>query len=566
MGHDYTLMMPNLLNGHIWFRNNGVTIPWFTPAFCAGQPFFADPQSFYYSLPQLITILAGPVIAVHWTLLLDATLMYWGGYLLMRRVFSTTPVFSVLVGGLLMFNGFLPYRMVVGHITFHGFALTPWIALLLLLPVRHSASSLIASILAGALLAYWVHSGFGSLALAGILAIILIAILSGLDGGDMVRFVVRATLAGLVGIGIAAEKLWATFSFMSNYPRDFYDLPGAASVIDAFLLIIGGLFLPSRWMFDIGNSRIVNSIWELHPHEWAYGFGMAPGLLIIALVTDRVRKKRWCDWQAPRQFILWIMLILCLLCPIALNVYNPEWHKFLKTLPLLKSSSVLFRWTIAYIPFTAIVIGLLLERSRWKQVGFLAYACLFTIAMQTILEPRQYYLVQHYDIRPITITDRQIRSGEFTPEIKELGISAAFMIDNNPVTLNINDPFLAGVSQIFCYNPTFGYALGKFSAAGLVSGSVFLERNGFLNLKNPACYVFPIENHCKPGDLFRADQIVQARNFVAYRAFDFQTSNNQQIARIVTRISFIASILAVLGWLLWQMRYIVVSLRSRLSQ
>jgi hypothetical protein len=55
MGHDYALVMPNWLDGHIWSANNGLAAPWFTPSFCAGQPFYADPQSSFYSYLQRLT-------------------------------------------------------------------------------------------------------------------------------------------------------------------------------------------------------------------------------------------------------------------------------------------------------------------------------------------------------------------------------------------------------------------------------------------------------------------------------------------------------------------------------
>src|SRR3989442_8323820 len=53
LGHDYSYVLPTLLAGHYWYAVNGpLAIPWFTPAICGGVPLLADPQSFYYSVPQ----------------------------------------------------------------------------------------------------------------------------------------------------------------------------------------------------------------------------------------------------------------------------------------------------------------------------------------------------------------------------------------------------------------------------------------------------------------------------------------------------------------------------------
>ena len=61
IGHDYSYFFPYLLSGHYWFLNNGFDIPWFTPALCGGIPHFPNPQSLYYSAPQLFLHLVDPL-------------------------------------------------------------------------------------------------------------------------------------------------------------------------------------------------------------------------------------------------------------------------------------------------------------------------------------------------------------------------------------------------------------------------------------------------------------------------------------------------------------------------
>ena len=69
LGHDYSVVLPNLIFGKIWFNNNFLSIPWFSPSFCCGSPFFADPQTMYYSFQQLLFILFSPLIALKLTFL-----------------------------------------------------------------------------------------------------------------------------------------------------------------------------------------------------------------------------------------------------------------------------------------------------------------------------------------------------------------------------------------------------------------------------------------------------------------------------------------------------------------
>src|SRR5512135_3628524 len=89
MGHDYALTMPAFEDGYLWFRNNGfLSPPWFTPSFCAGQPYFADPQSVFYSVPQFLAFVMDPLSAIHASVLLFAGLGFWGTYVLGRRTFA----------------------------------------------------------------------------------------------------------------------------------------------------------------------------------------------------------------------------------------------------------------------------------------------------------------------------------------------------------------------------------------------------------------------------------------------------------------------------------------------
>jgi hypothetical protein len=551
LGHDFSFVLPNLLDGNIWFRNNGFAPPWFSPSFCAGQPSFPDPQSSYYGVLQFLSIAASPLTAIRWTLLICASLMFWGGYLLLRRIFAVGTTSALLVGGLLMFNGFLPHRIIIGHTGFHGFALVPWIALLLMMQVRHVANGIAAAATAGILSAYWLYSGFTILVPAGVLSILLLAILYGLAGGNMARFCARGALAGLICLGLSAAKLWASFSFFSNFSRNYYLLPGAASIHDAAIVIAGSLFLPSQWAFELGMPRMKNLQWELTPHEWAFNFGIFVVPMAAVLIANRLRKSSWCPTLSPRQIALCALMILCLAWPLAFNVWHPRWNAFLKMVPILNTTSSPLRWLIAYIPVVAVGVGLGLDKAGWTRGGALAAAgCMAATILQTAVEPREYYMAQSYDARPVLIADNMLREGRWSPKIEVLGTGAEIQAGDYRTQLHSNDTFVVGMSQVFCYNAVFGYRLEKFSAAGLVAGSVLQEHEGFLNLKNPSCYVFPNENKCLPGDRFRADQLAQARSFTEYRPFAFQISAGQAVANQTTLLSLLVIILGALIWLL----------------
>ena len=554
IGHDFSSLFPGWLDGKIWYSKNGVSIPWFTPSFCAGQPYFADPQSTFYSLPQWLNFFMTPLNVVFTMFVVSSSLVFWGYYFLMRSVFKTAMSTAGFVATIMMFNGFLPDRFLVGHLTFHGYALIPWIALLLMAPFTKWFNRIVASLIAGAMIAYWTHSGLGSLLFAGYLSVLTIFFVYGIRGGAIPPVLVGGLIASVFAGCLALSKILAASAFLSSFSRTFYTLPGGKSIIDTILMMGGGLFLPSQSAYFWGMPRITNLQWALDPHEWAYNFSAAILILGIGLMifcTWQWKQRGWIRNHGPREVVLWNLLLLAMIWPLAFNYYSPGWNAVLKTIPVVNSTSTPLRWIIIYIPLIAIGVGLMLERvdtPRYKH-GIIGIAVLATVG-QFVVEPRSYYQSQGYDARPLSIADDFFNSGRFQPEITTLGTTAVLKAGAYQATLAGNDTMIAGVSQVFCYNPIFGYRLEKFSAAGLLEGSVLHVQDGHLNLKNPACYVFPKENGCQPGDLFRADQIEEATKFVHYQPFAFAMPTRQVIANDISFGAFCLLVLTLLVWAL----------------
>ena len=557
MGHDYSLTLTTWLDGYLWFRNNGLAVPWFTPSFCAGQPFYPDPQSSYYSLSQFLYFALGPATTPYVTLMLHLALMFWGGYMLMRRAFHTSATVAALVGAALMLNDFLPLRVVIGHLGFVGIALVPWIALCLLIEVSSRRYAVLATLISGMLMAYWVHSGFGTMMLPAGLAIALIVLLRCLSGGRIRHAVFRALPAIAIALALSASKLSAAFAFLSHFPRTSYLLPGATSVFDALVLLSASLTLPSEWVETLGRSRMTNQQWALSPHEWAFSFGLGLAALLLVTLALRAPAALRAFRSSPRALLLGALFLGGMAWPLAFNTWGPDWNAFLKTLPILNSTSTPTRWIVVYVPVLAVLLGLALQRSNWTpRTQLIAAACAIGLSCaQGLAEPRTYYRAQDYDPQALLLADQAIRAGQLKPEIRELGTVAALQIGDLILDLRLNDTFLAGVSQVFCYNPIFGYRLERFDASNLRPGEVLNEENGLLNLKNPACYVFPEANMCGAGDVFSASQAEQALAFSRYQPYNFKTSDRQQIA---ARISWTS----VCGILIAMALLIVLTVRS----
>ena len=61
--------------------------------------------------------------------------------------------------------------------------------------------------------------------------------------------------------------------------------------------------------------------------------------------------------------------------------------------------------------------------------------------------------------------------------------------------------------------------------------------------------MFPYENNCNPGDLFKKNQINHLEKFLNYKPFEFQMSKPQIIFNYISFISFIITIVYLIYYL-----------------
>ncbi len=85
-----------------------------------------------------------------------------------------------------------------------------------------------------------------------------------------------------------------------------------------------------------------------------------------------------------------------------------------------------------------------------------------------------------------------------------------------------------------CYEPIFGYFGEQFPVKQLRPGPVRVPVGNRFNLKNPACYLFPRENNCQPGDHFLISQKADAENFINYKPIKFDMPVLQYIANWIS--------------------------------
>ena len=222
VGHDYEMFVPNLIFGKIWFSNNFLSVPWFTPSFCCGIPFFADPQSMYYSIPQIIFLIFNPILSLKIIFFILSAFGYLGMFFLVRKNFKFNVYVSLLCASLFLFNGFFVYRAIAGHVAYLSYIYVPLYCFFLINSYESKSESLnnIYLILSAIIFANFFHSGSGP-----IIFIIFTSILSVLllysHLINSLRIIFKLILSLILGTLIALSKIIASLFFLSNFPRQY---------------------------------------------------------------------------------------------------------------------------------------------------------------------------------------------------------------------------------------------------------------------------------------------------------------------------------------------------------
>ncbi len=549
LGNDYALLLPALLNGYFWFKSNPLwEVPWFSPAFCGGQPFFADVQSNYYSLAQLLTVFFDPLTSAYLSIIFFAGVGFWSMYALMRYRFSVTVESSFLAASLFMFNGFYAHRMILGHFGYQGVMLIPLVALFILPAadaqvIVSKRKFFLSSTLVALLLAYWLQSGLASLIVPIALAVLAIVCLA-IKPQHWKVFAWQAIVAASIALALSAAKLVAGLSFMRHFQRSHYQLPGIEGVLNELKVLFIALFFAPANIAERAVEHIKQMQWLLERHEWEFGVSIIPlGVMLAAWSVTGWKKWRGTAKPAEKLFKsrvgLWILVVI-LIIPFVINLYSPWWNGLLKQTPLLKSSSALFRWWLIYIPVVIIYAVLLLERLALAQKlrAYVVSACVVILLLINLGADRMFYHIQSYSPMAITQAYQEVAAGKPVPAITEVN---AFHNEKYAIQmpLNRNDLLINGQSQLACYNPSFGYRLENLPFKDLHIGSIWDQTNGYFNLKNPACYVFPDENQCQPGAHFHRTQKVQLEAFAHYQPFAFKVSLAQKIASFISELALV---------------------------
>ena len=573
LGHDYEYFIPSFIFGKIWFLNNFLSVPWFTPSICCGIPFYADPQSMYYSIPQIIFLIFNPILSVKLIFLFLSALSYMGMFLLVNKNFKFDIYTSLLCASLFLFNGFFVYRAISGHVAYLSYIFIPIYCFFLIQSYENqlkNKSSFVYLILSSIIFANFFHSGSGP-----IILIILISILSVLSFYSLfiqsLKIFVRFVLSVFLGILISLSKITAVLFFLSNFPRNY-----PTTEFHSFFSFVKTFFLsffvqPDQEYF---NDNLT-SMFPFGLHEIEFGVSLVP-LILIFFIFFLNKKKFKLNYQSIYFFSL---IIIIFLIPVLLNVNFLNQFQLIQKIPILNSTWVQSRWMAVYILPIIIVSGLIVRNLYFNttQKKYLTIFFISILLVQNFMRDNNWHFneARHYNVEKANNFSMSISKNK---KFEIFGPAILMNQNNTPkIVNNKNDmSFYNGFSPLTCYQPIFGYGLEKLNARKIIFGSkeVFsdnsylLYSNKFDNKDNhfaffkPSCFLFPKANNCLPGDLFKVSEKEKLIKFTTYKKFDFKQNKLQIISNYISILTFISCLL----YLIYSFVMFIYNLRKNNNQ
>ena len=551
LGHDYEYFIPNLMFGKIWFYNNFLSTPWFTPSFCCGIPFYADAETMYYSINQIIFLIFNPILAIKITFFALSLIAYIGMFLLAKKNLRFNNYTSLMCAGLFLFNGFFVYRSISGHFGHLSYIFIPLYCYFLISSFENQSKrlSIIYLIFSSIIFANFFHSGSGPIIFiifTSILAVLLFYSQFVRNLKIFFNFIVSL----FIGILISLSKISAVLFFLNNFPRQYpaIEFNSIISFIKTFFLSF--FYKPNEKYFNDN----VTSMFPLGVHELEYGVSIVPIILLFFIFF--LRKKIFKLNYYNAQFLFLVVAIF--LIPIFLNVNFLSQFQLIQKIPILNSTWVNVRFMSVYILPIIIISGFIIENLNINvnQKKYLAILMIFFLLTQNVIRDKSWHINdQKYDTKNVIDFSLKLKTGK---NLEILGPAALMdKFGSLKKINNRNDMFFFAYSPIACYQATFGYGLEELNAKKIVFNSKKTlqddsyilysnkldKKDGHFMFFNPSCFLFPEENNCIPGDTFKIAEKEKLIKFTNYKKFKFKQNNFQMVANYVSIFTFIGCLL-----------------------
>lgn len=552
MGHDWNLS--GWLSGIQTYRNQGVELWRATsdPGLCGagvgvnfGFPITFSDWLTYWEV--------SPVLGTYLNFLSYAILGFWGMYFLLRNSFQAGVIISFLGASLFLFNEFYAVRIIIGHL-FYPVMLIPWVMYFLTRNTKegHEVSNeILNGIIAGAVLFYAWMSGLIYVILVFSMSMVILAILAIFSGSKVRSIVLRTVIAVLVAVSwswlLLSQSYFSDALSLALAQRESYSLQGFISLWQALKIIVLVLFYGPKNIVDSYGAVITNLNIYQGQHELEYGVGPAAFLLLGAgaycSIVAWLNRSVFFEIEWWRRNGVWLVLLIAmLLFPLLYTTYSPITTPFWKSLPVINSTTSPQRIYFIYSVAVVVIVAMLLQKYLPSKVHLpVTIAAIIMTVGATAVKDRSYYHNQPYDPKPVEEQFALLKQGQSLPAIELVSLlvnEKGQPIHNQMLEANA---FTQGKQPMGCYVP--GYSSQPVEMVKqLHPGSIWDEKNGLLNIKNPACKTWPKENGCAPGDHFQSSQRDWVEKYVNRQPFPVVVSERQLQANWISILSMLITI------------------------
>ena len=551
VGSDYRGVIPLFLDLSTFFRKNGISIQWYTPAFGGGFPVFPDPNSGQYSLITLLTLIFNPIKAIVITAIIDIGIGMAAVYYLLSKLLKIQWKAGVLGTVFFSANGFIMERLAVGH---YAYLIFPVMIVLIVLLMESRLPWGIAGMAFALVVTIMIHqAGYYSLVLFGLSLLMTIPILYIYYPSSFSwrHFISVALFGGGLALVMCASKLSAVYSFMHLFPRqvaDQYTASLTEGLLGIILQLLGSMNLVPLIQLIGGHAADLEKYMVVVSGApfgyWEFDMSLSPVVfaIIITGIYQVIRKPRervkW--FTKDRKWLAWILLILSTWLAIEFTLTKGLIYPLLDKLPILSSLHVNVRFAAAFILPLAITAAIIYSKWSSNLSNRKAWLIFVMVDILTLL-PLSIYLLSKTDLadRLYNVTESLqiydlIRSGD---PMTITGIGSA--MDNT-------DAMLYHMSNLQPYEPIFGYELEDFHPE-VHAGSIWEVSGGDYNMTDPSGYVFPEVNNSRPFERIPVSEKAQLEAFASYKQPGWKLPFYQQVFDWVSGVS-ILGVVAMLAY------------------
>ncbi len=544
VGWDHKYFFTRLIDTHLHYRVNGLTIQWYTPSFGGGLPGYPHPLNAQFSIPQILALFIEPWSAVLTSYFIYVLIGYMGAYLFLRKSLNFGWMPATLGAVIFSANGFYLQHLANGHFNFQAFPILP-LFLIALFDKRLSiplATALVA--LGGGLLIYSASIYPAAFIGLSLLITLPLAWLIRPQMFDWPRLGKIIFFGGLLALGLTISKLYATAAFMRFFPREVhttFDIPLKLAPVGLFLQLFGVMGLAPLYALTGQNVTAIRELlqaytgayvglWELDLSFSPIAWILLPGGILTLGYLGLA--KRLAVKPLKQRFLALAMLAFAVYLALEFTFARGFIYPILRELPFIRALHVNPRFGSAFIfpsaLFAAYTLHLWvhsLKESRALAV-FLPFNLLALLSLGAyllipldLLQERTFYIGGLQDVY------RKIEQGKTFPIERIDDINDQRVFDDR-------------ASNLRPYEVLFGYDLQAFDIT-IETGPAREIRDGYFNMTNPSGLVYPEVNNNAPWQRIPVSQREELEDFLARRQPDWELPAAQKAANVVSLLSLV---------------------------